>query len=992
LKRDKSKRTVNALLLIHGVARTISAFKKDTAIMLTTVVLYKMVLILHMTQLCLATLGSPFGFTETQPDGSNTPKLYINGDAHLNYLTDKHGFIVMTDKEDKYVYAHENGTSGKIKRSGIMPGNVPVGHSTDLSKERVHKSRLLQIMQPSSVINRRKLTGTLPARQPITHGTLNNMVVLICFADHVDRTLPTKTDIEILYNRSGGHPQIAPSGSVRDYFTQSSYGKLDIISEVFDWIILPQIESHYANGKSGDSDIFLESIYYALDLLESNEGFSFGSFDNDNDGYLDAITILHSGYGAEWGSTDYFGTNFRDRIWSHKLNLPPKSRWKSSDETVMNSYHVSSAIYGIRGSDIARIGTLAHELGHFLSLRDLYDKDGGGRGVGSYCVMGDSWGFDGSQLYPGVMSVWSKMQLGWITPTLIKDEGRYSLNTSQLNEEAYLIKHGFKEGEYLLLENRQSVGFDRNLFQGGIAIWHIDEGQESSQSKEGYPDQKGWPANGNHYKIALLQADGLFDLERGYEFRGKGDLFHKNGVDRLGPSSDLLDGPFPNSDSYQGGHIQNTGVHINDISEAGYSMFFNVSFGTRQQIDEHELKTTFDSDSGLAGNMFSIVAKKDIVIRGLHIHMMPLQSIPLLVWKKVGSYRGFEHDKQSWELLMNLNVTGSGIGLPTKITSSSFEPFTVFRTESISLYITLDRNGMRYTLGSIEGVPISTNQDLTILEGNGIEYPFGNIYSPRIWNGAIIYDVLPDASTADITSVPQSPTPSRFPSLMPTLQVSAIKSSKPSIIKESDSDPYSGDGSEKELASTFRGGSGLSGSMFTLKAFNCISITNIDVNVAIRDPIIEVWVRLGNYLGYERDRSSWTLHFVGVVKGIGPSKIPQELFDTIRLDEYSDLSVYVTVQGETGMIYTRGVEEGRVFSQNEDLAILEGVGVRYPFGQSFSPRIWNGSVSYVQNSCQNSQCPKNKIWKEWKQKCVPRCRKRHGQRFNWSLDKCVAVG
>jgi|AntRauTorckE5430_2_1112549.scaffolds.fasta_scaffold00083_8 hypothetical protein len=227
---------------------------------------------------------------------------------------------------------------------------------------------------------------------------------------------------------------------------------------------------------------------------------------------------------------------------------------------------------------------------------------------------------------------------------------------------------------------------------------------------------------------------------------------------------------------------------------------------------------------------------------------------------------------------------------------------------------------------------------------------------------------------------------------MPTLQVSAIKSSKPSIIKESDSDPYSGDGSEKELASTFRGGSGLSGSMFTLKAFNCISITNIDVNVAIRDPIIEVWVRLGNYLGYERDRSSWTLHFVGVVKGIGPSKIPQELFDTIRLDEYSDLSVYVTVQGETGMIYTRGVEEGRVFSQNEDLAILEGVGVRYPFGQSFSPRIWNGSVSYVQNSCQNSQCPKNKIWKEWKQKCVPRCRKRHGQRFNWSLDKCVAVG
>jgi len=91
-------------------------------------------------------------------------------------------------------------------------------------------------------------------------------------------------------------------------------------------------------------------------------------------------------------------------------------------------------------------------------------------------------------------------------------------------------------------------------------------------------------------------------------------------VHKLVPSEHVLEGAFPNTDSYQGGHLKRTGLLISGISEVGYSMSFNVSFRTPHQKHNvynefYEIKTTFDFDSGLAGNIFSVVSKKDITIR-----------------------------------------------------------------------------------------------------------------------------------------------------------------------------------------------------------------------------------------------------------------------------------------------------------------------------------------------------------------------------------------
>jgi len=300
---------------------------------------------------------------------------------------------------------------------------------------------------------------------------------------------------------------------------------------------------------------------------------NFADSDEDNDGYIDAISIVHSGYGAEYGA------GRENWIWSHQWSLwqLPGGQWTSSDsnsngESVkVYAYHTEPALRDTSGTRISSLGVAVHETMHFLGLPDLYDVDYSGSGVGAYCAMASSWGFDGTGDYPGFLSAWSKMTLGWISPTVLSDPGNYSLQQAETQPESYMIQRNFPPGEYLLVENRQPVSFDSKMPQGGLLIWHIDE-MKSNNSEEGYPSQSGWPQNGNHYRVALLQADGQYDLEKSNNNRGdSGDAYHGDGIDQISSAT------VPSTISYQIGHVGSTGNMISMISRAAPQMGFAFS-------------------------------------------------------------------------------------------------------------------------------------------------------------------------------------------------------------------------------------------------------------------------------------------------------------------------------------------------------------------------------------------------------------------------------
>jgi hypothetical protein len=108
------------------------------------------------------------------------------------------------------------------------------------------------------------------------------------------------------------------------------------------------------------------------------------------------------------------------------------------------------------------------------------------------------------------------------------------------------------------------------MLGGGLLIWHVDE-KQIEQRERGYPGQENWPRNGKHYQVALLQADGRYDLERGVN-DGDADDFFTNGKE-IGSTSSS----FPNTNSYQEGRIRSTGISIHEISESSMIMHFRVT-------------------------------------------------------------------------------------------------------------------------------------------------------------------------------------------------------------------------------------------------------------------------------------------------------------------------------------------------------------------------------------------------------------------------------
>ncbi len=320
-----------------------------------------------------------------------------------------------------------------------------------------------------------KTSAVLGITQPV-------LVILVDFSDNSHS-----------YNQSSFENLIfGTTGSVREYYAEVSYGRLDINGAVVGWVRLNNPYSYYCGDSFGIYGQFPHNsqglVRDAVAAVDPEVDFS--RYDNDHDGFVENLLLVHAGPGAE-------ETGSKTDIWSHKWQLSDPIF--GSPGPIQTQDGVSVDLFSVqperfRDGGLITIGVFCHEFGHLLGLPDLYDTDYSSSGLGGFCLMAaGGWGrasesepYGSSPVHP---CAWCKYLLGWTTPDSV-EPGTVDSVFARIPAVAgtpcafrLLENPGgpdwlygrFGNGEYFLVENRQRIGFDRGLPGSGLLILHVDE-------------------------------------------------------------------------------------------------------------------------------------------------------------------------------------------------------------------------------------------------------------------------------------------------------------------------------------------------------------------------------------------------------------------------------------------------------------------------------------------------------------------------------------
>jgi uncharacterized membrane protein len=176
-----------------------------------------------------------------------------------------------------------------------------------------------------------------------------------------------------------------------------------------------------------------------------------------------------------------------------------------------------------------------------------------------------AWG--GAGRTPSHPSAWSKVYLGWITPTTVSNyvEGR-TLKYVEGAEGEVLKLPTTDSKQYFLLENRLATAYDRYLPASGLLIWHIDQTVINQWMVYNRVN------NDEHHKgVDLEEASEEQHLDRRVggndgdssdPWRSTTEGFNKDSS----PDSSLYDGTI-------------TKISVFNISAAGETMTIDIDFG-----------------------------------------------------------------------------------------------------------------------------------------------------------------------------------------------------------------------------------------------------------------------------------------------------------------------------------------------------------------------------------------------------------------------------
>jgi M6 family metalloprotease-like protein len=342
-----------------------------------------------------------------------------------------------------------------------------------------------------------------------TTGTVNVLVVPICFSDYPWYTSQQQLQARLFGSGDAADPQAYPYESLHDYYARSSYGQLDIEGDVLPWYDTGQARRSVAATDAGRERLIEQALSaYA----QADPGWDPSRYDNDKDAghTIDYVIVIWTGPNTGWSGFWWgYQTTFRDSAFSVRGEHLGAYSWQWEHE-----YGRDSAPADRPYDPLVTI----HETGHALGLPDYYDYEPGigpNGGVGGLDMMDDD---------EGDHNVFSKWLLGWLTPQVMgTGYGSVTLGPSGSRPDALVLMPGVDASspfqQYFMVENKCPAGdndaplvpaADPQARGDGLLVWHVDARLDLRSGDADYLYDNSSTA---HRLLRLMEADGRQDIE-----------------------------------------------------------------------------------------------------------------------------------------------------------------------------------------------------------------------------------------------------------------------------------------------------------------------------------------------------------------------------------------------------------------------------------------------------------------------------------------------
>jgi len=406
--------------------------------------------------------------------------LRMRGDEFFNWTEDDRGYAVARGADGRWQYARR--ARGRWEPAGMTPQQRGrEGRASDPASSPLLAATADGTSTSAAAPSPGTAAGTLAA--PPSPAPL--LVILVSFADKAISTTASAW-ADKFFGASGK--------TVNTYYLQASKNRFlfnpatESEGTANDGVISVTLAINHPNTANTD-DTVRSAVKTALQAADPY--INYAGFDSNNNNSLSTpelhLVLVFAGYEAAYSSA------YTPLLWAHHWSL-----FSPVTAPLLDGVYVAGSSYGggyaavgeFHSTHAATIGVICHELGHNLTLPDLYDTDGTSDGVGAHCLMGaGNWGLAPGDSYQGqtpvLPSAYCRQAIGFSDVRVVTGEAVTNtlLQVSDSTNLTDMVRINTPNSQqFFLIENRQLSGFDAGLYiyfnytpsGGGLAVWHVD--------------------------------------------------------------------------------------------------------------------------------------------------------------------------------------------------------------------------------------------------------------------------------------------------------------------------------------------------------------------------------------------------------------------------------------------------------------------------------------------------------------------------------------